>query len=304
MLSKFAVLLACFALSNAVPIQIFSNGVAVSSGGLPLRQTIGQPIAPANRRPTVASINRPTTQAINRPINQAINSPLYDTPSIAFGFGSGFSSDIAGIKHSTSIGSSFSTGNGRAYGSGIGSTGNNYASGTGVANVEPPSTFLTPEPRYDSYGNPVLNYDSGYIAVPAAQEENSLSYYPIQTNEWSPNYDNNGQFQSAVSSTQNAGELQSAISLAQNQQGNGYQTALSATHNDNYYRSSISNAQSADGSNFGSATAATQNIDGVNASTAQVVQRYGGSLQQSGATVINGPGIQAAQSHAINTGYY
>ncbi|XP_059058382.1 uncharacterized protein LOC131851836 [Achroia grisella] len=312
MLTKLAVLLASFALSNAVPIQIFSNGVAVSSGGVPLKQPIGPTIngiyQPVNR-PVNQPINRPITPIVT-PIRPAINS-IFRTPSIAFGFGSGFSSDIAGIKHSTSIGSSFSTGDAQAYGSGIGSTGNTYASGIGVANAAPSTSYLpaftSSQQRYDSYGNPVPDYDNNYITND--QEQNTLNYYPSQSNEWPQSYENygqnNGQLQSAVSSTQNAGNFQSSTSLAQNQQGPGYQLAISSSQNGDNYRSAISNAQSGDGySNFGSAISATQNIGNLNASTAQAIQRSGGGLQQSGATIISGPGIQAAQSHAINTRFY
>ncbi|XP_026758620.2 uncharacterized protein LOC113518059 [Galleria mellonella] len=312
MFTKFTVLLASLALSSCVPIQIFSNGVAVSSGGVPLRQPIGPTVTPATYQP----INQQVSPTIT-PIKSVINSPIYSTPSIAFGFGSGFSSDIAGIRHSTSIGSSFSTGDARAYGSGIGGTGETYASGIGVADASPSGSYLPPlqssQQRYDSYGNPVPDYDNNYISN--EQEQNTITYYPSQRNEWSQNYgngyapsdsaQNNEQFQAAVSATQNAGDLQSSTSLAQNQQGQGYQTAVSSTQNGNNFRSAISNAQSSDGySNFGSATTATQNIGTLNASTAQAIQRNGGALQQSGATIISGPGIQAAQAHAINTGYY
>lgn len=60
------------------------------------------------------------------------------SPNVAFGFGSGFSSNIGGIAHSTGIGSSFSSGDAEAYGAGMaGAGGNTFARGVGAANAAP-----------------------------------------------------------------------------------------------------------------------------------------------------------------------
>ncbi|XP_052748818.1 uncharacterized protein LOC128200205 [Galleria mellonella] len=260
---KFTILLTTFALSQAVPIQIFADGVAVSSGGLPQRPIVSPPIP---------------------------------QPNVAFGFGSGFSSDIAGVRHSTGISSSFSTGDSQAYGSGVGSTGNTYAKGASLTNGAPSTYYVRPAGR--QYNIHAENPQYTASAASAAQVQG-------QNDGWVQNYRPVNQYQSAVSSAQNSNQQQSAVSAAQNQQGLGYQSAVSAAHNGRNYGSAVSNAQSHNGySNFGSAISAAQNIGGLKASTAQAVQHHGAGVQHSGASSLNAPGIQSAQSHAINTGYY
>lgn len=239
------------------------------------------------------------------------------SPNVAFGFGSGFSSNIGGISHSSSIGSSFQTGDAEAYGGGLAGTNGDgaFARGIGIANAAP--SYPLPYQQSaastyngggrNSFGSAVSsaqNFGGNYgSAISSAQTQNGLQYG------------------SAVSAVQNGGpaRYQSAVSSAQNHRGLGYGSAASTNNNGLQYGSAVSSAQNG-GGNFGSAVSnaqtgngygnynaavsAAQNVGGYGGSTSQVVQQNGGSLRHSGASSINGPGVQAAQSHAINTGYY
>ncbi|XP_013188641.1 uncharacterized protein LOC106133457 [Amyelois transitella] len=228
------------------------------------------------------------------------------SPSVAFGFGSGFSSNIGGIAHSTGIGSSFSTGDAQAYGSGMGGSDNAYARGVGIANARPSY------PRYPLPYNNDFGRTSFGSAVSSAQ---NIGDYSSAVS--SAQSHNGRQYGAAASAVQNAGpaRYQSAVSSAQNT-GLDYQSAVAAANsNDGHYGSAMSAANTGNyGDTFahsrnnfagyGAAVSAAENIGGYRASTAQAVQQQGGALQQSGASSINAPGIQAAQSHAMNTGYY
>ncbi|XP_050362467.1 fibroin heavy chain-like [Nymphalis io] len=226
-------------------------------------------------------------------------------PNVAFGFGSGFSSNIGGISHSSSIGSSFQSGDASAYGAGIGSSdGNTFARGIGYANASPYSQFRLQQPHYAGYnnafatpyGSAVSSAQNFGSAVSSSQTQNGFgsAVSSVQNNGLGP-------YQSAISSAQNLRGLGSAVSSASS---NGFGTAVSSAENIGGYGSAISLTQNHDQNNFDSAISAAQNIGGYRSSTAQTIQQQGGSLRHSGATSINGPGIQTAQSHAINNGYY
>lgn len=228
------------------------------------------------------------------------------SPDVAFAFGSGLSSNIGGISHSTSIGSSFGTGDAEVYGSGLAGSnaGGVYARGVGITNVGPApyplgyqqstASALNSGFGRNTFGSAVSsaqNYGGNYgSAVSSAQNRNGLGYG------------------SAISAVQNAGpaRYQSAVSSAQNVRGLGYESAVSSVHNaGGDYGSAISATQSNNGyGDLNAAVSAAENYGGYGGSTSQVVQQSPGSVRHSGASSINGPGLQASQSHAINTGYY
>ncbi|XP_013188640.2 uncharacterized protein LOC106133456 [Amyelois transitella] len=219
------------------------------------------------------------------------NDPSFgQAPNVAYGFGSGFSSDVAGVKHSTSIGSSFSTGDASAYGEGLANTGNNYARGVGAANnyYQPTNQLRHSFPASSSLAQA---YNSPQFGSAISNVQNTPPYQPQYHG-----------YRAAITNTVDNGQYQTALSSAQNVQGQDYESAVSATQQGLGYNSAISNAQSVNGGGLRSATAASQDVNGYKASTAHAVQQNGASLQNSGATTINGPGIQAAQSHAIS--YY
>lgn len=221
------------------------------------------------------------------------------SPDMAYAFGSGFSSNIGGISHSTSVGSSFGSGDAEAYSSGI--TG---VRGVGIRNVVPAQYPLGYQQStasavntgfgrngYGSAASSAQNYGGNYgSSVASAQNQNGLGYG------------------SAVSAVENAGpaRYQSAVSSAQNVRGLGYGSAASSVHNaGNNFGSAISATRSNDGyGDFNSAVSAAENYGGYGGSTSQVIQQRSGAVRHSGASSINGPGVQAAQSHSVNTGYY
>ncbi|CAG4986446.1 unnamed protein product [Parnassius apollo] len=219
------------------------------------------------------------------------------SPSVAFGFGSGFATDIGGIKQATSYGTSFQSGDGEAYGSGLASAdGRTFARGTGVANV--------PHVRYPVSNHQLVsnnfnrnNYGS---AISSAQNHGNFG------SALSAAQSHNG-FGSAISNANNRGlgGHQTALSSAQNFNGVGHQSAVASANSNGWGQgSAISAAQGFNGNNnFGTAVAAAQNFGNYQASTAQAIQQRGSLLRESGATSINAPGIQAANAHAINTGY-
>ncbi|KAL4713906.1 hypothetical protein ACJJTC_015560 [Scirpophaga incertulas] len=227
------------------------------------------------------------------------------SPNVAFGFGSGFSSNIGGIAHSTGIGSSFSAGDAEAYGAGMsGATGGSaFGRGVGIANAAPYRP-LTYSPSYNTgrntYGSAISSAQNfgNYGSVTSAAQTMDVNY-PLKA---SPAH-----YQSAQSSAQSFRGLgyESALASANLNNGLEYGSAVSAAENTGDYNSSMSSAQSRNGlSDYNAAVAAAQNMNGYHASTAQTVQQHGSAMQHSGASSIDGPGIQAAQSHAVNTGYY
>ncbi|PZC76625.1 fibroin heavy chain [Helicoverpa armigera] len=227
------------------------------------------------------------------------------SPSISYGFGSGFSSNIGGISHSTGIGASFQSGEGQAYGSGIGAADGSYARGVGIANAgnsqpvqyqpTPYQVVAQPQPAYESAVASATNFGNYRNAVSSAQSLGGNNYGSAVSSAQSGGP---ARFNSAVSSAQNLNGYGSAISSA----NSGYGSALSSARNAGF-GSSVSSAQTR-GLGYGSAVSAAENNGQYGASTAHVAQQNGGRIQHSGATSINGPGIQAAQSHAINTGFY
>ncbi|XP_026732187.1 fibroin heavy chain-like [Trichoplusia ni] len=245
------------------------------------------------------------------------------SPSISYGFGSGFSSNIGGISHSTGIGASFQSGEGQAYGSGIGASDGTYARGVGIANAGNSYQPMAYQPAYQAvpqnrpaYGSAVSsaqNFGNYGNSVSSAQSVGSNQFNsavstaqtggPARFNTAVSSAQSGGpaRFNTALSSAQSAGPARynSAISSAQNL--NGYGTAISATNNG--FGSSVSSAQTR-GIGYGAAVSASENIGGYGASTAQAVQQGAAGVQHSGATSINGPGIRAAHSHAVNTGFY
>lgn len=229
------------------------------------------------------------------------------SPNMAYAFGSGFSSNIGGISHSTSVGSSFGTGDAEAYSSGVTGINAGSAYARGVSNVVPAqyplgyqqSTASAVNSGFgrNAYGSAVSsaqNFGGNYgSAVATAQNQNGLGY---------------SRYGNAVSAVENAGpaRYQSAVSSAQNLRGLGYESAVSSVHNaGSDFGSAMSATQSKDGyGDFNSAVSAAQNYGGYGGSSSQVVQQRAGSVRHSGASSINGPGLQAAQSHAVNTDYY
>lgn len=226
------------------------------------------------------------------------------SPNMAYAFGSGFSSNIGGISHSTSIGSSFGTGDAEAYSSGITGINAGRAYARGVTNAVPvqyplgyqqsTATAVNTGFGRNAYGSAVSsaqNFGGNYGSTMAsAQNQNGLGYG------------------SAVSAVENAGpaRFQSAVSSAQNVRGLGYESAVSSVHNDEGdFGSAMSATHNNDGyGDFNSAVSAAQSYGGHGGSSSQVVQQHGGSVRHSGASSINVPGLQTAQSHVVNTGYY
>ncbi|KAG6464752.1 hypothetical protein O3G_MSEX014706 [Manduca sexta] len=227
--------------------------------------------------------------------------PGYQTPSIAYGYGSGFSSNIAGIRHSVSHGHSFQIGDGEGYGAGFAnSDGAANAQGIGIA-----STHANPARRV-------------YNIQPAAYQP-----APAYNSGWNRNYgsavssaQNIGNAGSAVAHSNSAG-LGNAVASASNHRGLGYGSAVSSANSNNGFGSAISSANNSGyGSavssaqtrgalgDYSSAVSASENVGGVRSSTAQAVQQTAGSVQHSGATSIDGPGVHAAYSHAVNNRYY
>lgn len=227
------------------------------------------------------------------------------SPSMSYAFGSGFSSNIGGISHSTSVGSSFGTGDTGAYSSGITgvNAGGAYARGGAITNVVPAlyplgyqqSTASAVNSGFgrNTYGSAVSsaqniggNYGS---SVASAQNHNGLGYG------------------GSMSAVENAGpaRFQSAVSSAQNVRGLGYESAVSSAHNaGSNFGSAMSATQSNGGyGDFNSAVSAAENYGGYGGSTSQVIQQRAGAVRHSGASSINGPGLQVAQSHSVNNGY-
>ncbi|XP_075992446.1 uncharacterized protein LOC142987514 [Anticarsia gemmatalis] len=209
-------------------------------------------------------------------------------PSISYGFGSGFSSNIGGISHSTGIGASFQSGEGQAYGSGVGIADGSYARGVGIASSGNNYPVYQAQPIY-TVARPTYNN-----AVASAQ--------------------NIGGYNSATSSANSAGGQ--ALSSAQNLRGLGYESAISsvnngygsatssAVNNGFGHQNAISSAHTRGLGYNSHAVSAAEQHGAFRASTAQAVQQRGNTLQHSGASSINGPGLQAAHSHAVQTGFY
>ncbi|XP_045445719.1 shematrin-like protein 3 [Melitaea cinxia] len=226
-------------------------------------------------------------------------------PNIAFGYGSGFSSNIGGISQSSGIGASFQSGDATAYGGGIGSSDGNYARGIGYAQAAPflPYALQSPIPAVynNAFGSAISsaqNFGNFGSAISSSQSQNGFrsAISSAQNNDL-------GNFQSAISSAQNLRGFGSSVSSASSN-GLGFGTAISAANNFGGDGSTFSLAQNHDLNNFGSAVSASQNIGGLRSTISQATQQQGRSFQHSGASSANGPGIQASQSHAINTGYY
>ncbi|XP_063549212.1 fibroin heavy chain-like [Cydia strobilella] len=220
------------------------------------------------------------------------------SPNFAFGFGSGFSSNIGGISHSTGMGTSFHSGDAQAYGAGLGSNGNrNYASGVGMASAGPSYPVYQQQPAYgglrNDFGSAISsaqNYNGLNSAVSSAQTQNGLQYG------------------AATSAAQNNPRYQSAVASTQNVRGLGYNndfgSAVASSEHSGNYGSAMSAAQNRGFGHYGSAVSAAQNNGNYRASTAQAMQNHGGAVQHSGASSVNAPGLQAAQSHAVNSGFY
>ncbi|VVC95900.1 unnamed protein product [Leptidea sinapis] len=162
-------------------------------------------------------------------------------PNIAIGFGSGFSSNINGVSHSSGFGSSFRSGDAEAYGSGIGSS-NGYAQGVGYANAAPnyavnynipsyqhvaPNQYISSIPKYQ-YGaqNHQVNAVPHYQQAPVINSGHRLS--PVRA--LSQDHGTVGNSLSSVQS-HNAGSIigaansnlghQSAVSSIQDPKGHG-----------------------------------------------------------------------------------
>lgn len=214
-------------------------------------------------------------------------SPDYSAPSFAYGFGDAFSSNIAGISQSTSLGGSFKSGNAEAYGAGsAGSDGHNFARGIGYANANPTQQlYRTNYPYgYTAYNAPRDSYGD---IISSAQTLGNYGSTIAQTNSAPYNYRNAG-YGSALASS-----------------SGGY--GSSATSSSDGSGTAISTAQSRDRYGYHNSVAATQNVGGVSASTAQSTrQQHGGALSRAGSTLIQSPGIQAAHTTVINAapGYY
>ncbi|CAH0724558.1 unnamed protein product, partial [Brenthis ino] len=233
-------------------------------------------------------------------------------PNVAFGFGSGFSSNIGGISQSNSIGASFQSGDADAYGAGIASDGN-LAQGIGYARASPyhqilplglhqssSSAFSNSFGRnYGSAISSAQNFGNSGLSLSSAQNHNGFgtAVSAVQNNGI-------GNYQTAASQAYNGRSgFDSAVSSASSH-GLGYGVAQSAAQNIGGYGSALSLSQNQGLNNFGTAISASNNNGGFGSSIAQTTQQHGRHLQQSGASSINGPGIQASQSHAINNGYY
>ncbi|XP_049874075.1 uncharacterized protein LOC126372394 [Pectinophora gossypiella] len=239
------------------------------------------------------------------------------SPNIAYAFGSGMSTNIGGISHSTSIGSSFQTGDAEAYGAGVAATnGGVYARGVGYTNAAPAYPLAYQQSAASAYNgglgrtgygsavSSAQNYGSNFgSAASSAQTHNGFGLGSAVSS-----VQNAGpaRYQSAVSSAQNLRGVGSSVAAANSNTGLGYGSAASSAHNaGGNYGSALSSVQAHNGfNNYNAAVSAAENVNGYGGSTSQVVQHRAGTVQHSGASSVNGPGVQAAQSHAVNTGFY
>lgn len=219
-------------------------------------------------------------------IYREARAPDFPPPSFAYGYGSGFSSNIAGISQSSSIGTSFKIGDGEAYGAGSAGSGDTVsARGIGYAHTNPPQQYYR------------TNYPYSYIPYNGLRNSYGNAISSAQTIG-----------NSAVSQTYNAPYGQSFRAAGYGSaiaSSNGY--GSTATSSSSGSGTAISSAQSRDALGSSDAVSASQVVGGVQASTAHIRQQLpGGQLSQAGATTINGRGYQASHSTVINAdpGYY
>ncbi|XP_038207563.1 uncharacterized protein LOC119829240 [Zerene cesonia] len=236
-------------------------------------------------------------------------------PSIAFGIGSGFSSDFGGIKHTSSYGHSFQTGNAQAYGGGSGTAdGNTFARGVGYAQTFP-QTNLKPQYQYrhpvpqDFQQASAVTFNSGGRSFNSASAQSFGNFASAVSSAQSVDgigsavsaVQHNGQSQSAISSVNSLGRngLDSTIATT-NSNGHGFGSAITRADISGGYQSAISSTQGHGNFNNYGQGAVAQNVNGYRTSNAYNVNQ--GSIQNS--VAINGPGIQVAQTYSNNNGYY
>lgn len=198
---------------------------------------------------------------------------------LSYGFGSGFSSNIGGLRQASAIGSSYNSDNvGQAYASGIGISDGGYAQGVGLASsgnaypvYQAQPTYTVVRPTYNNARASAQNFGGSNLASSSANT-------------------NNGQ----------------AISYAQNLRGVGYPSvATSSASNDGFGNQKAISSTHTAGLGYNShSVAAAERHGHVSGSSAQTVQQRGNTLQQSGASSINAPGFKSAHSHAVQTGFY
>lgn len=232
-------------------------------------------------------------------------------PRFAYGFGSGFASDIGGVKHSNSIGASVQTGDGVAQGVGLASTDNGgiFANGIGYAHTNPAPVVYSAYP-YSATPYYTYPYNTGY----------NVGYNNGYNNFRTPLRDSYG---NNIATAQNIGASGNSNAYSQNGQFGNF--AIASNINNPYQARNpfenlgvvvsssavsgggVSNAKSytqtydRDGG-ISATVAASEDTGDARASTAQTYQQRGNEVQNSGATSINAPGIQATHSHSINTG--
>ncbi|CAH2049956.1 unnamed protein product, partial [Iphiclides podalirius] len=271
-------------------------------------------------------------QAVPAWIGQYPNAVFRDgrSPSVAFGFGGGFSSDIGGIRQSNSYGTAFQSGNAEAYGAGF--AGRDYASGVGQANapahvvvshpVSHPVSHIVSKPVSTSVSHPVSHQVSHPVSHQVShpvshQVSHPVSHQhatsgvthhnyavPVQNfgSAVSTAHSHNG-LGSASSSVLNGefGRYQSAVSSAQNY-GLGYESAVaSANANGLGQGSAVSSAQNV--GNFGSALSSAQALNGYNNYGASVAaaENFGNYKASTAHTIQqNGRRIQESGATSVN----
>ncbi|VVC95899.1 unnamed protein product [Leptidea sinapis] len=279
----------------------------------------------------------------NDPYNSGVFLRNAAVPSVAYGYGSGFSSNIGGIHQSSGFGSSYQSGAGEAYGMGIGSS-DGSAQGISYTNTAPhyavnhvpvyqhvaPNNHISTVPKHQQA---TPNYQ--IISVPNQHRPSGAhqhgdfvdSVSSVQSQKGGANHQANipnhhqasmintghglypqthGNFGSSVSSVQspNAGSIVGATNS-----NSDHQSALSSVQDPIGHGSSFAATNSyqpfgRNGPHFEKAITSVQNIGGYKINDAETIQSHRDLLQKTGATHIEAPGIQVSQAQAINAGYY
>ncbi|GBP29087.1 hypothetical protein EVAR_10903_1 [Eumeta japonica] len=185
--------------------------------------------------------------------------PRAQAPSVSFGFGSGHSIDVGGIRHSSGIGAAYQSGPGRAVGTGFGAAGGNtYAQGTGIAQAGP--TYAQHQPIYNNHGS----------AAPAAR---NFDYGP---SFHSGQHGSGLHYNSATAAAERTYGGNTAIAAAQNRNGaSNHQSAVSFAHNAGGVHVSAAEAQQHRGGQLQHAGASSINSPGLQVAHAHAINAGG-----------------------------
>ncbi|XP_014366044.2 uncharacterized protein LOC106716906 [Papilio machaon] len=226
------------------------------------------------------------------------------SPGVAWSFGSGFASDIGGIRHASGQSGSFQSGDAQAYGSSFANANNNYASGTAFAQA--PQAVQYPTIQHNVVRQPAHQNNIVVQSVPLVQysvvkqptQQHTVVQHPVShqhatiahhqpahaavtvpkkpSNHITSNLGNFGSASSSAAANSYNG-FGSAASNVYNNGFNQYQTAAASAQNYNGlgYESAVASANS-NGFGRGSAVSSAQNIgnQGTAVSSAQTLDRF------------------------------